>query len=97
MAEMAKIVSTYQKCVRVEKGYLHYDWTYDTNIWMTGGQGGDLHAPKIFLFVFWPSQTVEKQLSQCYYLPTFVARSLFLFRASQAYLSFEANIFLFKF
>ena len=52
MAKMTRIVSTYQKCVRVEKGYLHYDWTYDTNIWMTGGQGGDLHAPKrFFLFL----------------------------------------------
>ena len=47
---MANIVSTGQKWARVEKEYLHYDWTSDTKIWMEGGKGGDISArKKIFL------------------------------------------------
>ena len=49
-AKMANIVSTGQKWARVEKEYLHYDWTSDTKIWMEGGKGGDISArKKIFL------------------------------------------------
>ena len=36
------IVSAGQKLARLEKESLHYGWTYDTNIWMAGGKGGDI-------------------------------------------------------
>ena len=43
---MAKIVSTGQKLVQLDKEYIHSDWksewSSDTKIWMSGGQGGDL-------------------------------------------------------
>ena len=45
------IVSAGQKWARLEKEYLHSDWTSDANIWMAGGQGGDLFARKIFLIL----------------------------------------------
>ena len=47
-AKMTKIVSEGQKWTRLEKEYLHSDWTSDTNIWMAGGKGGDLSARKKF-------------------------------------------------
>ena len=46
------IVSAGQKRVRLEKEYLQSDWTSGANIWMAGGQGGDLSDPKtIFKFL----------------------------------------------
>ena len=43
---MASNVSAGKKLARIEKVYLHSDWTSDSNIWMVGGQGGDLSARK---------------------------------------------------
>ena len=42
----AKIVSAGQTWAWLKKEYLHYDWTYDTEIWVADGQGGDLSARK---------------------------------------------------
>ena len=47
---MAKIVSAGQKWKQPNKEYLHYDWTFDSNLCMTGGQGGDISARKRILF-----------------------------------------------
>ena len=45
-------MSTVQKWARLEKEYLHSDSTSDTNIRMTGGQGGDLSVRKRILICF---------------------------------------------
>ena len=56
------IVSAGQKWAQLEKKYIHYDWTSDPNIWMAGGQGGDISAHKrIWIrFNFWPSHKLLK-------------------------------------
>ena len=43
---MAKVVSAGQKWARLEKEYLHTDWTSDTESWIAGGRGGGLSARK---------------------------------------------------
>ena len=49
---MAIIMSAVPKWERLDKEYLYSDWTFDTNILMTGGQGGDIYARKnIFDFL----------------------------------------------
>ena len=54
---MANIVPTGQKWAQLEKEYIHYDGTSDTNILMVGGKGGELCARKSILFIlnFLPS------------------------------------------
>ena len=45
-------MSAVPKWERLDKEYLYSDWTFDTNILMTGGQGGDIYARKnIFDFL----------------------------------------------
>ena len=41
---MAMIVFMGQKWARLEKEYIHSDWTSETKIWMSGEQWGDLSA-----------------------------------------------------
>ena len=67
------IVSADQKWARLEKEYLNSDWTSDTNIWMAGGQGGDLFARKriLILFIFTKLQTVKKRIGSFPHLPTY--------------------------
>ena len=46
------ILSAGQKWAWLKKEYLHSGWTSDANIWITGGQGGDISVCKrILLFL----------------------------------------------
>ena len=48
------IMSAGQKWAHLEKEYLHFDLTSDTNIWMKSGKGGDLSTYKgiIIILIF---------------------------------------------
>ena len=50
-SKTAIIVSAGQTWARLEKEYIHSDWTSDTKIWMAGGQGGYLSPRKISFFL----------------------------------------------
>ena len=57
------IVSAGQKCVQLEKDYLHSYWISDAKIWMTGGQRGNLSSRKrtyYLLFIYWPGYKLFK-------------------------------------
>ena len=71
-AKTANIVSVGQIWARLEKKYIHSDWTSDTNIWMAGGQGGDFSPRKFFLFCFIFDQVknCKKRLRKCPQLPS---------------------------
>ena len=49
-SKTANIVSAGPKWEWSEREYLHYGWTYDTNIWMSGVEGGYLSPCKGFNF-----------------------------------------------
>ena len=69
---MANNVSAGQKWTRLEKEYIHSDWTSDTKIRMVGGQGGDLSAPKMILILnlLTKLKTVKKRITNRPYLPS---------------------------
>ena len=41
------IVPASQKWARLEKEYLHFDWTSDAKIWFEVGKGDDIYARKM--------------------------------------------------
>ena len=52
-AKIAKIVSAGQKWAQLEKEHFHYDWNYETNIWIASEKGGDFSSRKrILIFNF---------------------------------------------
>ena len=44
MAKNPQIKQQGQKWAHLRKEYLNFDWAYDTKIWMTDVQGGDILA-----------------------------------------------------
>ena len=72
MANIFHIKSQGRKLVPIEKEYLPSDQTYDTNIWMTDVQGGDLSSRNCFwqITIFGISYYMLKNV--LYSIPSFI-------------------------